>query len=131
LSLGHAEYFPILRPFVDWLSNELERQDSKLSAVRKIMDPTCLVDKTGIEWRLLSSLCYDVARTYVTSFYAFDKKMAFEAFWAHLSNLHKFEKMKLPRYNTTIGLKSLLLKLFSVRVKDFQKKCTDKHYHFN
>ena len=85
-----------------------------------ISDSACLVEKTTVERKLLSSLLYDLAKAFAASTLArssnVDRKLAFEALWSSLPNFHPFENQSCVFKEKRIPFKIMCSNVFSTAV---------------
>ena len=94
------DYFMNLCNFINLLQEqktwveEFLTQNVKVAPLIDIRDPSRFVEKTSVERKLLSSLLYELAKTFAASNNAatVSRKPVFHAFWAFFPNFHQFEQ---------------------------------------
>jgi len=120
--LDQLDHTEIEQALAEWIELEFRRKNQKVVVLEQVTDPSIFENKSNVEWKIMSSTCYDYAKMYAHKFSALSRKVAFDHFWSIFVNLHPHENHSCYYKKRNYPLKALFRQFFTSNVSSWKSK---------
>lgn len=107
----------------DWFWKKFFPNNIKIEALKKVTDGESLLERSSVERKLISSLCYDFGKEFPLDFLVNNssKKRLFCLLWNEMPNLHPFALMLVPHKNRQVSFKAACYDIVSSTIANFRR----------